>query len=258
MKSKLYLFILLVASTIFTSCHVVSHIPKPDLYTTLDQQTTYVETYSEIKAVGCSGVKETMTEEACNSILSKLPNIYGRYMGTGTFVYYKNKLSVLTAEHVCWPDGDVPETITRGGISIKVQHKIKIDIKSQGFSTKAKIVKKNAALDLCMLELENQPVRFFDPARVSPSEPIRGEKVYYAGGPMGMISDKALLTFKGMFAGEMWGMYMFGLPCAQGASGSSIRNSENLIISMVQRVHARFPHLCYGVDTESIRNFVND
>lgn len=258
MKRSLYMVILVNVSIFFISCYTVSHVQRPNLYTVLDQQTAYVETYSEIKAVECISNNQSISKESCARILENLPNIYGRYMGTGTFIYYKNKLSILTAEHVCYPVGDVPREITRNGVTVRVEHKIEIGIKSRNFSSGAKIIKKNGKLDLCILELEEYPTKFFDPARISASGPNRGDSVYYAGGPLGMISENALPVFQGMYAGKIWGMWLFSLPCAGGASGSSIRNSENQIISMVQRVHSRFAHLCYGIDTESIRNFINN
>jgi len=51
---------------------------------------------------------------------------------------------------------------------------------------------------------------------------------------------------------------VFALPCAPGASGSSIRDDQNMIVSMVQRVHSKFHHICFGVNTSAIREFLSN
>ena len=71
-----------------------------------------------------------------------------------------------------------------------------------------------------------------------------------------MISESFLLTYDGYYSGKMDENMIFALPCASGASGSSIRNAKNEIISMVQKVHTGFNHICYGISTKSLREFV--
>ena len=248
------LLIITIFCIFFTSCYT-GKLRITNYYGILSEQTVLVETTDIAEAVGC---KEETTgadkvSEICEMLLKNLPDIHGRYAGTGTFIRHHDKMRVLTAEHVCYPN-EVPPTVKKGNITIEVKKTSEIIVRSGDFESKATIVKKDNDLDLCILELSDPPqVR---PAKVSRKKPKRGAHVHYAGAPFGMMSDSFLLTFDGIYSGTLTENMVFSLPCASGASGSSIRNKRNEIISMVQKVHIEFSHVCYGVATKKLRDFL--
>ncbi len=238
----------------FTSCASAPHVKK--YYKKLEEQTVFVETIDSAKAVACreEGYEADKTSPLCETLLSELPELHGRYAGTGTFVKHNGKIIVLTAEHVCFPD-EVPDEVKRGNVTLQVEKSTKITVSSRDFSSKAKIIKKDAGLDLCILELEKEPkVRV---AKIAKRAPARGDMIFYAGAPFGMMSDEFLLTYSGQYSGKLNGSMVFALPCAQGASGSGIRNRRNRIVSMVQRVHPSFNHVCFGVSTDQLIQFMS-
>jgi len=225
-------------------------------YKKLNDQTVFVETTDIVKAVGCEqkSADFLMEESICSFLLQNLPDIHGSYIGTGTFISHQGKTRVLTAEHVCYP-AEMPDVIDRGDVIIRVERSSSIIVRSQHFSSAAKIVKKSKDLDLCILELEEEIK--IKPAKIARKIPKRGSYVVYAGAPYGMISEALLLTFEGTYSGDSISSMVFSLPCAPGASGSSIRNRKNKIISMVQRVHPEFSHICVGVSTAKLRDFLS-
>ena len=207
-------------------------------------------------ATGCVSKSPELleSEDVCDVILPRLPDIHGRYVGTGTFIKHEGKIRVLTAEHVCYPD-EIPDQIDQDGVTITVTKTTNITVRSQQYSSSAKIVKKDKQLDLCILEIEEKIK--IKPAKIAKKPPKRGDSVHYAGAPYGMISESFLLAFDGYYSGDYSKAMVFSLPCAQGASGSSIRNRKNEIVSMVQRVHPGFNHICLGVTTKELRGFLS-
>ncbi len=256
MKALLPVSILSLSLLFFISCNPGHpHIKK--YYSELDQQTVFVHTVETVRPSGCyeKGVPDGVESETCKLLLQNLPELSGRYVGTGTFIKYEKKIHVLTAEHVCNPD-EFPATVERGNVVIGVSKTSKITINSRQFETNAKIIKLDPAHDLCLLELEQPPSKI-KPAKIARKSPKRGHGVHYAGAPYGMISENFLLTFDGTYAGLLKPGMVFSLPCASGASGSSIRDKDNKIVSMVQRVHPNFNHICLGVSTKKLRGFLS-
>ncbi len=249
------IFILTLFLLFFTSCNPgYSHIKKH--YDVLNNQTVFVQTVETAGPHACTeaGLAEGEESEICGTLMANLPTVTGRYVGTGTFIKYQGSIHVLTAEHVCNPE-EFANVLERGNITIHVKRTSEITINSQKFFSHATIIKKNAEHDLCLLRLEEQPAKI-KVAKVEKTKTRRGAEVHYAGAPYGMMSEDFLLTFEGSYAGTIKEAMVFSLPCAQGASGSSIRNKKNKIISMVQRVHPEFNHVCFGVRTEHLISFL--
>lgn len=255
MKHFLIIIIVGFLGIFFTSCQVNKTYVKK-YYKKLNDQTVFVETTNIAKAAGCEQKNiNFMSEEGiCGILLQSLPDIHGRYVGTGTFISHQGKIRVLTAEHVCYPN-EIPDVVDRDDVIIRVEKSSSIVVRSQNFSSTAKIIKKDKDLDLCILEVEEEIK--IKPAKIARKSPERGSYIMYAGAPYGMISEDFLLTFDGTYSGDLDSAMVFSLPCAQGASGSSIRNRKNKIISMVQRVHPEFSHICLGVSTEKLREFLS-
>ena len=242
----------------FTSCNTgYSHIKR--YYRILDEQTVFVQTTETATAGDCheAGLLPGEESQACQMILQTLPEVTGRFVGTGTFILYNDKIHVLTAEHVCSPN-EFPKSITRDNFIIDVHLTTNIIVNSRNFEATAKVIKEHADHDLCLLELDKYPedVRL---AKVARKKPKRGAEVHYTGAPYGLMSDKFLLAFEGSYSGLINDNAMvFALPCAQGASGSSIRDRKNKIVSMVQRVHPSFGNICFGVATEHLKTFLTE
>ena len=236
MKHFLIIIIVGFLGVFFTSCQVNKTYVKK-YYKKLNDQTVFVETTNIAKAAGCEQKNiNFMSEEGmCGILLQNLPDIHGRYVGTGTFI--------------------IPDVVDRDDVIIRVEKSSSIIVRSQNFSSTAKIIKKDKDLDLCILEVEEEIK--IKPAKIARKSPKRGSYIMYAGAPYGMISEDFLLTFDGTYSGDLASAMVFSLPCAQGASGSSIRNRKNEIISMVQRVHPEFSHICLGVSTEKLREFLS-
>ena len=254
MKHLLNITIIVFVGIFFTSCQINKTYVKK-YYEKLNNETVFVETANVASASGCVSKSQEMSEDGalCEMLLLRLPDIHSRYVGTGTFIKHEGKIRVLTAEHVCYPD-EIPDELNQDGVTITVTKTSNITVRSQHYSSSAKIIKKDKNLDLCILEIEEEIK--VKPAKIAKKSPKRGEYVHFAGAPYGMISESFLLTFEGTYSGDYSQAMVFSLPCAQGASGSSIRNRKNEIVSMVQRVHPGFNHICLGVTTEELRAFL--
>ena len=240
----------------FTSCQSSNAYVKK-YYKKLDEQTVFVETQESASVAACieDNYLGELPSPLCATLLRELPDLSARYVGTGTFVKYNGKTTVLTAEHVCYPN-EVPDEVRRDGVTLTISKTSKVKINSREFTANAKILKKDAALDLCILELDDEPdVRV---AKIAKKRPKRADHIFYAGAPYGLMSENFLLTYEGKYSGTLRGAMVFSLPCAQGASGSAIRNHRNRIVSMVQRVHPGFNHVCFGVSTESLIDFMSN
>lgn len=251
MKRTVPVLIILLMQVFYISC---GSRGLQRQYNKLNEQTVFVGNTVVIKAVRCQerGIENT---PACIELLKKLPNIYESNSGSGTFIKHKGKIKVLTAEHVCRPDS-APQKIEKDDFVVEVLKESSIKIASQNFVSNGKVVKFNEEKDLCLVELEEQPD--VDVAWVALYMPLRGSRIHYAGAPYSMMSEEFLLYFEGTYSGPMQEIEVFALPCAPGASGSSIRDDQNMIVSMVQKVHNKFHHICFGVNTSAIREFLSN
>lgn len=240
----------------FTQCSSITRNVTPVMYKIIERQTVLVESITTVKPDTCKNNNaEIKDENVCQKLLKDLPPIRGISLGTGTFIRVDNKIVVLTAEHVCSPDEIPTEVSSEAGITIftKIEHTIKI--KSRFFSGEGKIIKRNRHLDLCLLSLDSQPDVVA--AKIAPDEPERGAKIHYAGAPFGTMSSDLLMLFEGRHAGTTDKFLAFAMPCEKGTSGSGIRNSQNQIFSIVQRVNGDFKHMCYGVRTDLLNEFLS-
>ena len=253
---KLHLVIILVITwSMFTQCSAVKRSITPAHYKTIEKQTVLIESVTVVTPDKCKNdSKEKDGDEVCQNLIRELPPIRGASVGTGTFIKVGKKIVVLTAEHVCSPDAVPDEVKTDAGITIftKVEHTINVN--SRFFSGKGTILKRNAHLDLCLLSLDSQPNVLV--AKIAQSAPERGSKIHYAGAPFGSMSMDMLMLFEGRHAGSRDKFLVFAMPCEQGTSGSGVRNSENQIFSIVQRVNGNFKHMCYGVRADLLREFL--
>ena len=125
----------------FTSCQINrTHVKR--YYSKLNDQTVFVETLNTARAASCDQSQTSLEEngDMCAELLANLPDIHSTFVGTGTFVKHSGKIRVLTAEHVCHAD-EIPDTMEQEGVVIKIDKTSSITIKSQLFSSSAKIIK---------------------------------------------------------------------------------------------------------------------
>ncbi len=142
MKSLLTVFIVATIAVLFISCQIRTSYVK-SYYGLVNEQTVLVETVDIAKATRCTekGLPEDTTGEICNMLMKSLPDIYGKYVGSGTFIRHKGKIRVLTAEHVCFPD-EAPDKVEKGAITIYVSKSSSITVRSGKFKAEATIVRK--------------------------------------------------------------------------------------------------------------------
>jgi hypothetical protein len=226
------------------------------MYKIIEKQTVLVESITTVKPDRCENSNISKKDNnVCQSLLKDLPPIRGISLGTGTFIKIDNEIVVLTAEHVCSPDYVPTKVSSKLGITIftKIEHTININ--SRFFSGKGKIIKRNKHLDLCLLSLDSKPDVLA--AKIAPAAPERGAKIHYAGAPFGLMTSDLLMLFEGYHAGTSGTFLAFAMPCERGTSGSGVRNNKNQVFSIVQRVNGRFKHMCYGVRTDLLNEFLS-
>lgn len=248
-----HIIIISILLSVFTSisCHPQNeYIRQTRRAKQLSEQTVFVEVAQTLAAKTC---QQTWSDNTyCTDIMKKLKPVSITVFGSGVFVKYKNETHVLTVSHVCSPHYN--KKITKFGITVSVHEELKISISAQNFKSTAKIVKNNIQDDLCLLKISNR--RKQHPAYVASYEPGIGEKVHYSGAPLGYMSDTSLLMFDGKYAGSHQQKSLFSLPCAPGASGSGIRNEMGKIVSILQRVDARFSRVCIGATLKEVSKFL--
>jgi hypothetical protein len=189
----------------------------------------------------------------CQKLMAQLPPAVGHSIGSGTVVLHDRKLKVLTAGHVCIAE-KVPETYTHRGVTIKVRSWSQVSVASKNYRSNGTVEKVSKEDDLCLIGLETIPK--VEPARIAKSLPAMHDVVSYVGAPSGMMSDSFALKYDGRFSGNHFGSPVFAMPCAQGASGSSIRDNRGRIVSVVSRVNTHFHHICFGANLGKIRRFL--
>ena len=143
MKSLTTLTIVLLLTFLFTSCQIRTPYVK-GYYSLINEQTVFIETHDIARAAGCTedGLPLGARSEMCEALLSSLPDIHGRYVGSGTFIRHEGKIRVLTAEHVCFPD-EVPDKVEKESVTIYVEKSSEISVASGNFRAKATIIKKD-------------------------------------------------------------------------------------------------------------------
>lgn len=243
-------FIIILLLTIFISSSAsfrpVAVLPNSDV-----NQAVFVEVMQVAMAESCEQVDGIPL--VCPKLMAQLPPAVGHSIGSGTVVLHDGKLKVLTAGHVCVAE-KVPESFTHHGVTIKIKSWSQVNVASKNYRSNGVVEKVSKEDDLCLIGLETIPK--VEPALIAESLPIMHDVVSYVGAPAGMMSDSFALKYDGRFSGHHFGSPVFAMPCAQGASGSSIRDASGKIISIVSRVNTNFHHVCFGASLEKIRQFL--
>ena len=183
--------------------------------------------------------KKTILEEVQSS---KFDDNYSIEAYLNTYEGYSGQGDVLTVAHVCEKE-PIPDIMSVDGVTLHVEVKHKIKVIRGSFVTSATIIRMDVENDLCLLALEKEPENVTLP-KIAKKPPERGSSVHYAGAPYGMMTGDYMVTFNGTFAGRLGSGFGFSLPCAPGASGSSIRNKKGEIVGTLgQSGRATGPHL---------------
>ena len=163
--------------------------------------------------------------------------------GTGASVLStKTHSNIITAGHVCY-----------GIISAMSNHTTYTLYDFNGRETNAKIVGLDLESDLCLLKIQRES----KPIRISGNKLSSGDKVFYAGYPLGIYMPGSLHHFQGYYSGtDPASFSMFSLPAAPGSSGSPIVNKSGDLISVVSAVTADFDNLTIGASLERIGPFL--
>ena len=242
--------IIILLLTIFisssTSLRPVAVLPNTDV-----DQAVFVEVMQVAMAESCE--QEDGIPMVCPKLMAQLPPAVGHSIGSGTIVLHSGKLKVLTAGHACITE-KVPESYTHQGVTIKIKSWSQVNVASKNYRSNGVVEKVSKEDDLCLIGLETIPK--VEPALIADSLPVMHDAVSYVGAPSGMMSDSFALKYDGRFSGNHFESPVFAMPCAQGASGSSIRDARGKIVSIVSRVNTNFHHICFGVNLDKIILFL--
>ena len=222
-------------------------------YKSLQEQTVLISNSSTIFPFGCENERES---GRCEDKVGKLPPLNFSLTGTGTFVNFKDKISVLTVAHVC-KEHAIPKFVELGLTKVFLSVKTTITLSSKNYTGEANIEKIDKENDLCILSFDNEKIlQKIEIPKIAEVAPERGTKIKYAGAPHGMMSNDFMLTYEGTYAGVGEGSHILAIPCTGGTSGSSVRNEDFEVFSVIKQVHAKFENVCFGVNIEDIRKFL--
>ena len=172
-------------------------------------------------------------------------------VASGAGVKYAGKTHILTANHVC-DYSDIVGPATAAGYTPKITISA-IDV--SGHKYVLKIVKQNAAADLCLLTGENLNISTL---KLSGSPPEKNEKYYNFAAPAGIFNPGVVPLYEGRYAGLFYGIYaLYTIPVYPGSSGSPIVNSDGELVGMVHSVHRNFHHVSFSSTYKQISVFLS-
>lgn len=94
-------------------------------------------------------------------------------------------------------------------------------------------------------------------ARVSPTDPKWGDKVWSIAAPRGIFMPGAPLLFEGTWSGvNDGGDAIVTMPCAPGSSGSSLRNERGEIVGVVHSTALNFGEIAIATPREQVTRFI--
>ena len=220
-------------------------------YEILAEQTVFIHVAVVAYPVKCE--QKILRPDICEEILKQSLPIYDNSLGSGTYILHKGKIKVLSVEHLCGSNEPLTK-IEYKGVTLTVKTETTITVASKGLRANGQIEKVDAKKDLCLIKLDKQPSIILPEIAKKPLK--RGDRVHYAGAPVGFASDTFTLSFEGSYSGTYGDDLIFSLPCKAGTSGSSIRNKDKKIVSIVQKVHTRWHYICFGAPLSSIKEFL--
>ena len=165
--------------------------------------------------------------------------------GSGVAVaHVGEKTVIMTAGHIC-------QAVLIPGIE---SSEIMVwNIEGRGFYSS--IISISPHFDLCLLSIDEVlPV-----ARIAKTSPVSGDRVYYAGYPVGFYMPGVLHHFEGYMAGiDPTGDHMYNIPAIGGSSGSPVYNKKGEIVGILSAVMIEFQWMTFAVGTENILDFMEN
>lgn len=165
--------------------------------------------------------------------------------GTGVAVaHVGDKTVVMTAGHIC-------KAVLVPGL--ETSEIMVWNVKGNGYHSS--IISISPHFDLCLLSIDQTlPI-----ARIAQASPISGDRVYYAGYPVGFYMPGTLHHFEGYMAGvDTVGDHMYNIPAIGGSSGSPVYNKKGEIVGILSAVMIEFKWMTFAVGTENILDFMEN
>ena len=206
-----------------------------------------------------SGCPEQENINGCLDLIKQLPVVKNNAVGSGIIIRYgKNneKISVLTAAHVCSPV-EIKSTEHLGfKINLKTRSRLKIAFQD-GSIKDTKIEKLDRKLDLCLLEVKkiNKPLEF---VHLSPMPPRRGDEVYNIAAPLAITGNKLTLIYKGIYSGYSKNWFYYTVPARPGSSGSAVLNNKHQLIGTINIAVNNLETLGMGTGWYQLKKFLDD
>ena len=195
---------------------------------------------------GFSFISKTVTLKKC--VGEKCMTMDLRSTGSGYVVRVTDKGAyIVTAAHVC--DGE-------RGLLATVSQEIKMKVTTILLeSYEAKILKKDASIDACLLFAEGL-TSGVSVIPLATKPPKKGERVYNIAAPLGVFDYDMVPIFEGRYAGEESGQDLYTLPATFGSSGSMLLNSKGELVGMVHSVLAKFRNVAISSPYQKLMDFI--
>ena len=163
-----------------------------------------------------------------------------------------NKTYVLTVDHFC--DITYSEEATMAFLGADLHLEVQ-DMHANRH--KAKVVYASYSDDLCLIEVENFPIR--KKIKLADSMPAPGSDIHVVSAPNGHHDPYAAIKFRGIFSGCSNSSHcLYSIPLDYGSSGSVLLDKNGRIIGMTQMMAYEFKEVTLGVGVIPIRNFLLD
>jgi S1-C subfamily serine protease len=162
----------------------------------------------------------------------------------------RNETLILTAGHVC-SAYEISDDTANGEFIMSF-----ITIKNwSNITVPAEIVAVDFENDLCMLMA---PPTNLPSVKLSRINPDVGDRVFNISAPYAMFGNKFVLTFEGIYSGEIRyeNEQIYTIPAAPGSSGSPVLNERGHLIGMIHSATNIMENVAIGPRTDIVLDFI--
>lgn len=162
----------------------------------------------------------------------------------------RNETLILTAGHVCSTyeisDGVANSEFIMSFITVKNWDNITFP---------AEIIAVDFENDLCILM--SAPTNLSS-VKLSRIHPDVGDRVFNISAPYAMFGNKFILTFEGIYSGEIRyeNEQIYTIPAAPGSSGSPVLNERGHLIGMIHSATSIMENVAIGPRTDIVLDFI--